>query len=100
MFLKAFTGFAILAVSAGSAFAGQLVYQPVNPSFGGSPLNGSWLLAQGQAQAKDSGGGGGAGTGGFVIDFPDFGNIAQPTTPTDPQTQPSVPTTVPSIPGT
>ena len=30
--------------------AGSLTYQPVNPSFGGSPLNGPWLLQQGQAQ--------------------------------------------------
>lgn len=31
-------------------FAQQLVYQPVNPSFGGSPLNGSWLLSSAQLQ--------------------------------------------------
>ncbi|WP_457107989.1 curli assembly protein CsgF [Methylobacterium sp. P5_C11] len=30
--------------------AGSLVYQPVNPSFGGSPLNGSWLQAEATAQ--------------------------------------------------
>ncbi|PCK07345.1 MAG: curli assembly protein CsgF [Alteromonadaceae bacterium] len=30
--------------------ASQLVYQPVNPSFGGSPLNGSILLNSAQAQ--------------------------------------------------
>lgn len=40
----------LLIGGAGPVFAGQLTYQPVNPSFGGSPLNGSWLLAQGQAQ--------------------------------------------------
>src|SRR5690606_25137375 len=27
-----------------------LVYTPVNPSFGGSPLNGAWLLGSAQAQ--------------------------------------------------
>lgn len=32
------------------ASAGSLVYTPVNPSFGGNPLNGSWLLSQAQAQ--------------------------------------------------
>lgn len=30
--------------------ATELVYTPVNPSFGGNPLNGSWLLANAQAQ--------------------------------------------------
>ena len=37
-----------LAVS--GALAGPLTYQPSNPSFGGSPLNGGWLLQQGTAQ--------------------------------------------------
>jgi curli production assembly/transport component CsgF len=30
--------------------ASELVYTPVNPNFGGSPLNGSWLLNQANAQ--------------------------------------------------
>lgn len=34
----------------GSAQASELVYQPVNPSFGGNPLNGGWLLGNAQAQ--------------------------------------------------
>lgn len=34
----------------GSAFAGQLLYTPVNPSFGGNPLNGPNLLQSAQAQ--------------------------------------------------
>ncbi|MCY1421503.1 Type VIII secretion system (T8SS), CsgF protein [compost metagenome] len=34
----------------GSAVASQLVYTPVNPSFGGNPLNGTWLLNNAQAQ--------------------------------------------------
>lgn len=33
-----------------SASATELVYTPVNPSFGGSPLNGTWLLGSAQAQ--------------------------------------------------
>lgn len=33
-----------------SATATELVYTPVNPSFGGSPLNGAWLLGNAQAQ--------------------------------------------------
>jgi curli production assembly/transport component CsgF len=41
--------FAALAL-AGAAQAGSLVYQPVNPSFGGSPLNGAWLQAEATAQ--------------------------------------------------
>lgn len=33
-----------------SASAGELVYQPINPSFGGDPFNGSYLLGKAQAQ--------------------------------------------------
>ena len=40
----------------------ELVYQPVNPNFGGNPLNGNYLLGNAQAQNKktdpDSGFGG------------------------------------------
>lgn len=32
------------------AWAGELVYQPINPSFGGNPLNGSVLLNSANAQ--------------------------------------------------
>ena len=38
-----------LLLSAGVG-ATELVYTPVNPSFGGSPLNGAWLLGNAQAQ--------------------------------------------------
>lgn len=38
-----------LGLSAGLQ-ATELVYSPVNPSFGGNPLNGSWLLSNAQAQ--------------------------------------------------
>ncbi|WDE09326.1 curli production assembly protein CsgF [Thalassomonas viridans] len=34
------------------AFASELVYQPINPSFGGNPINGSYLLNKAQAQNK------------------------------------------------
>jgi curli production assembly/transport component CsgF len=34
--------------------ASELVYTPINPSFGGNPLNGSWLLNQAQAQNRFS----------------------------------------------
>jgi curli production assembly/transport component CsgF len=37
---------------AGTAAAGTLVYTPINPSFGGNPQNGSFLLNEAQAQNK------------------------------------------------
>ncbi|WP_248920147.1 curli assembly protein CsgF [Pseudomonas entomophila] len=41
----------LLAASlAGQALATELVYTPVNPAFGGNPLNGTWLLNNAQAQ--------------------------------------------------
>lgn len=36
----------------GSALSSELVYKPINPSFGGSPLNGSFLLGKAQGQNK------------------------------------------------
>ena len=45
------TAIPLLAViSWTSIIADELVYAPVNPSFGGSSLNGNWLLSQAQAQ--------------------------------------------------
>lgn len=38
----------------GSIHASELIYTPVNPSFGGNPLNGSNLLANAQAQNDHS----------------------------------------------
>lgn len=43
------TSLMLLALFAGSASATELVYTPVNPSFGGNPLNGPALLATAQA---------------------------------------------------
>ena len=40
---------ALLALGA-TAIGSELVYQPVNPNFGGNPLNGSHLLGNAQAQ--------------------------------------------------
>jgi len=37
---------------ASAAWASEMVYVPINPNFGGSPLNGSTLLSQAQAQNK------------------------------------------------
>jgi len=34
------------------ATASELVYTPINPSFGGNPFHGPWLLSQAQAQNK------------------------------------------------
>ena len=41
-----------LLIGSLSAHAGNLVYQPINPSFGGNPLYGNYLL--GKAQAQDT----------------------------------------------
>ena len=38
----------------GSVSASELVYTPVNPVFGGNPLNGTWLLGNAQAQNDHS----------------------------------------------
>lgn len=39
-------------IFSGSLTASELVYTPINPSFGGSPLNGSFLMGKAQAQNK------------------------------------------------
>ncbi len=39
-----------LILAGGPALAGNLLYQPVNPAFGGSPLNGGWLQSEAAAQ--------------------------------------------------
>lgn len=33
-----------------NSYSQQLVYQPINPAFGGNPMNYSWLLSSAQAQ--------------------------------------------------
>ena len=43
---------AVMMLSLSYAFASELVYTPINPSFGGSPLNGSMLLNKAQSQNK------------------------------------------------
>lgn len=42
------------AVCQFSAFATELVYEPINPSFGGNPLNGSFLLSKANSQNAHS----------------------------------------------
>ncbi len=39
-----------LLTTAGNGMANELVYVPVNPSFGGNPNNGNWLSANAGAQ--------------------------------------------------
>lgn len=70
--LAAVVGASALLSSIGAVHASELVYRPINPSFGGDPLNGNWLLSQATAQTA------GGGSPGFSIDFPDFGGIPQP----------------------
>lgn len=64
----------LCTVAASGASASQLVYRATNPSFGGDPLNGNWLLSQASAQGE-----GASSSPGFSIDFPDFGDVDQPT---------------------
>ncbi len=40
----------LLLVAASPVMAGELIYTPVNPSFGGSPLNGAWMQSSASAQ--------------------------------------------------
>jgi curli production assembly/transport component CsgF len=44
---------AVLVINVSApALASELVYHPVNPTFGGNPLNGAPLLSQAQAQGE------------------------------------------------
>ena len=43
---------ALLLANVNMARASELVYTPINPSFGGNPLNGQWLLNQAEAQNR------------------------------------------------
>jgi len=42
---------AIIAIGI-TASAPEMIYHPVNPTFGGNPLNGSFLLSTAQAQGE------------------------------------------------
>lgn len=53
--MKALMPLAIVALAgalSAPAHATEMVYTPVNPSFGGSPLNGPWLLNSAQITNK------------------------------------------------
>jgi curli production assembly/transport component CsgF len=43
-----------ILLSANTAISSELVYTPINPSFGGNPLNGSFLLNKANAQNTHS----------------------------------------------
>ncbi len=43
-------GFVVSMIMSTEVFSSSLLYTPVNPSFGGSPLNGNMLLNSAQAQ--------------------------------------------------
>ncbi|MBC7156547.1 MAG: hypothetical protein H5U20_03415, partial [Rhodobacteraceae bacterium] len=45
-------GQGVVVVAAAPAIAGDLVYQPVNPSFGGNPGNSGHLLSIANAQRR------------------------------------------------
>src|SRR5580698_176971 len=52
---RSWTIAAILAIGVNAsapALASEMVYHPVNPTFGGNPLNGSFLLSTAQAQGE------------------------------------------------
>ncbi len=44
----------LFLIGSDNLFAQQLIYTPINPSFGGSSFNGSWLQAQAQAEKRFS----------------------------------------------
>ncbi|MEL7213518.1 MAG: curli assembly protein CsgF [Pseudomonadota bacterium] len=64
----------ISSLFAGSAVAGDLIYRPINPAFGGNPNNFDYLIGTAQIQnqhlPEQSSGGGGGGVPN--IEFPDI----------------------------
>jgi curli production assembly/transport component CsgF len=71
-----------IVLSATTAFAGQLVYTPTNPTFGGNPLNGSFLLQQAQTQGHGPQSGQASPTINFPANFFNSNGTANmPTTP-------------------
>jgi hypothetical protein len=80
-----------LLTSAGSAAAGDLIYKPIIPAFGGSSNNYGYLIGTAQIQNQylppsDSSGGGGAPDVSFppiVIDLGGVGAPAMETSNTD-----------------
>ncbi|WP_445004266.1 curli assembly protein CsgF [Halomonas mongoliensis] len=52
--------------SVGMAHAGELIYRPINPSFGGDPLAGNYLLNKAQSQDRNT-----------DPNAPDFGSFSE-----------------------
>jgi len=50
--LKKVASIGLMTIAVTQTQAGNLIYQPINPSFGGDPFVGSYLL--GKAQAQDT----------------------------------------------
>ncbi|WP_043319081.1 curli assembly protein CsgF [Microbulbifer sp. HZ11] len=48
--LAALAAAPVLVLMGSHGVASQLVYEPVNPNFGGNPLNGSYLIQNAQSQ--------------------------------------------------
>lgn len=46
--------FTSVVLLSGQSLATELVYTPINPSFGGNPLNGNFLLQKAQSQNANS----------------------------------------------
>lgn len=61
------TAAVVLAITglSGVAMASELVYKPLNPSFGGNPNMAAWLFEIASAQSLFSGSGGGGGGANF-----------------------------------
>ncbi len=55
-----------MMISSGLALAGELIYEPINPSFGGDPLVGNYLLNKAQSQDDNE-----------DPDAPDFGSFSE-----------------------
>ena len=52
IFLACFLGLLLIS---GGLKASELVYEPINPSFGGNPLNSNWMVYQADSQNKFKG---------------------------------------------
>ncbi|HLV16833.1 MAG TPA: curli assembly protein CsgF [Pseudomonas sp.] len=66
LYVKAAALAASMTLGAGMAYAGELIYRPINPSFGGDPLAGNYLLNKAQSQDTTT-----------DPDAPDFGSFSE-----------------------
>ncbi|WP_079253878.1 curli assembly protein CsgF [Endozoicomonas arenosclerae] len=56
VFLTASLFFSATLFTTTQSLASELVYSPVNPSFGGNPINGTYLISNAQSQNKHTSG--------------------------------------------